>query len=136
MENSSKRILVVDDDQGILDSFEVLLGDRYDLIKANNGYEAIRIVESDPPQLMFLDIKMPGLDGLDLLKRLQKNQKQVEVVIITAMCQEGVEEEAKSLGAVDYLEKPFDIFEVERIASQLLQQLPVTGSSAERLFPK
>jgi two-component system response regulator (stage 0 sporulation protein F) len=121
MENSSKRILVVDDDQGILDSFEVLLGDRYDLIKADNGYEALRIIESDPPQLMFLDIKMPGLNGLDLLKRLRKNQKQVEVVIITAICQEGIEEEAKSFGAIDYLEKPFDIFEVERIASQLLQ---------------
>jgi len=79
---------------------------------------------------------MPGLDGLDLLKRLQKNQKQVEVVIITAICQEGVEEEAKSLGAVDYLEKPFDIFEVERIASQLLHRLPVTESSAEHQFPK
>jgi response regulator of citrate/malate metabolism len=64
---------------------------------------------------------MPGLNGLDLLKRLQKIQKQVEVVIITAICQEWIEEEAKSLGVIDYLEKPLDIFEVERIAFQLLQ---------------
>jgi two-component system response regulator (stage 0 sporulation protein F) len=119
MENSFKRILVVDDDQGILDSFEVLLGDHYDLMKADNSYEALKIIEFDPPQLMFLDIKMPGLNGLDLLKRLQKKQKQVKVVIITAICQEGIEEEAKSLGAIDYLKKPLDIFEVERIASQL-----------------
>lgn len=75
MENLSKRILVVDDDQGILDSFEVLLGDRYDLVKAENGYEALRILETNPPQLMFLDIKMPGLDGIDVLKRLQEYQK-------------------------------------------------------------
>jgi two-component system response regulator (stage 0 sporulation protein F) len=121
MENSSKRILVVDDDQGILDSFEVLLGDRYDLIKAENGYEALKILEADPPQLMFLDIKMPGLNGMDLLKRLQKNQKHIEVVIITASCQEGIEEEAKSLGAINYLKKPLDIFEVERITSQVLR---------------
>ena len=57
MHNLSKRVLVVDDDQGILDSFEVLLGEQYNLIKAENGYEALRILKDDPPQLMFLDIK-------------------------------------------------------------------------------
>ncbi len=120
MENLAKRILVVDDDQGILDSFEVLLGDRYDLVKADNGYEALRILESHPPQLMFLDIKMAGLDGIDILKTLQKGQKSVEVVIITAIDQEKTEEEARSLGVIDYLKKPLDIFEVERITSQVL----------------
>ena len=120
MDNFSKRILVVDDDQGILDSFEVLLGDRYDLVKAENGFEALRIIEAYPPQLIFLDIKMPGLDGIDILKKLQKDQKNVEVVIITATDQEKTEEEAKSLGVIDYLKKPLDIFEVERITSQIL----------------
>lgn len=120
MENLSKRILVVDDDQGILDSFEVLLGDRYDLVKAENGYEALRILEANPPHLMFLDIKMPGLDGIDILKRLQEDQKKVGVVVITATDQEKTEEEAKSLGVIDFLKKPLDIFEIERIASQVL----------------
>ena len=120
MENLSKRILVVDDDQGILDSFEVLLGDRYDLVKAENGYEALRVLETNPPQLMFLDIKMPGLDGMDVLRRLQDDQKKVGVVIITATDQEKTEDEAKSLGVIDYLRKPLDIFEVDRITSQVL----------------
>jgi len=120
MENLSKRILVVDDDQGILDSFEVLLGDRYDLVKAENGFEALRILEANPPHLMFLDIKMPGLDGMDILKRLQEDRKKVGVVVITATDQEKNEEEAKSLGVIDYLKKPLDIFEIERIASQVL----------------
>ena len=120
MENLSKRILVVDDDQGILDSFEVLLGDRYDLVKAENGYEALRILEADPPHLMFLDIKMPGLDGIDILKKLQEDQMKVGVVVITATDQEKTEEEAKSLGVIDFLKKPLDIFEIERIASQVL----------------
>ncbi len=120
MGNLSKRILVVDDDQGILDSFEVLLGDRCDLVKAENGYEALRILENNPPRLMFLDIKMPGIDGIDILRMLQEKQKNVEVVIITATDQEKTEEEAKSLGVIEYLKKPLDIFEVERIASQVL----------------
>jgi DNA-binding NtrC family response regulator len=120
MQNFTKRILVVDDDQAILDSFEVLLGDRYELVKAENGYEALRILESNPPQLIFLDIKMPGIDGIDILKKLQGEQKKVEVVVITAIDSEGTEEEAKSLGVIEYLKKPLDIFEVERIASQVL----------------
>ncbi len=120
MENLSKRVLVVDDDQGILDSFEVLLGDQYHLVKAETGFEALHILENDPPQLMFLDIKMPGLNGIDVLKKLQKVEKRIDVVVITASSQDGIEEEARSLGVIDYLKKPLDIFEVERITSHYL----------------
>jgi DNA-binding NtrC family response regulator len=120
MEYPLKRVLVVDDDQGILDSFEVLLGDRYDLITAENGSKALRILENNPPRLMFLDIKMPGIDGIDILKRLRKEKREVEVVIITATNQENIEDEAKSLGVIDYLKKPLDIFEIDRVAAQVL----------------
>jgi len=115
-----KRILVVDDDQGILDSFDVLLGDRYDLIKAENGYEALRILENNPPTLMFLDIRMPGLSGIDLMRKVHKDQKDVRVVVITATNQEKTEEEARSLGVIGYLRKPLDISEIDRITSQVL----------------
>ncbi|OGP75177.1 MAG: hypothetical protein A2V86_06315 [Deltaproteobacteria bacterium RBG_16_49_23] len=120
MNNFTKRILIVDDDKGILDSFEVLLGDRYDLVMADNGYEALRIIETEQPHLVFLDIKMPGLDGMDVLKKLHEEQKNVEVVIITATHREETEREAKSLGAIDFLMKPLNIVDVERIASQVL----------------
>jgi two-component system response regulator (stage 0 sporulation protein F) len=120
MGHLSKRILVVDDDQGVLDSFEVLLGDRYDFVMADNGYEALRIIETKPPHLVFLDIRMPGLDGMDVLKKLREDQKEMEVVIITATCREETEREAKSLGAIDFLMKPLNIVEVERIAAQVL----------------
>jgi|SRR5271157_3626693 CheY-like chemotaxis protein len=116
----SKRVLVVDDDQGILDSFEVLLGDQYDLVKAESGREALHILETDTPQLMFLDIKMPGISGMDVLKKLQSDRKRVDVVVITASSQDGIEEEARSLGVIDCLRKPLDIFEVERITSHYL----------------
>ena len=119
MENLSKRILVVDDDQGILDSFEVLIGDRYDLVKAENGYKALQILKENPPNLMFLDIKMPGIDGIDILRRLHEEKKEVDVVVITASQQESVEDEAKSFGILNYLRKPLDIFEIDRITSQV-----------------
>ena len=120
MESLSKRVLVVDDDQGILDSFEVLLGDQYDLLKAESGFEALHILETDTPQLVFLDIKMPGLNGIDVLKKLKNQRRCIDVVIITASSQDGIEEEARSLGVIDYLKKPLDIYEVERITSQYL----------------
>jgi DNA-binding response OmpR family regulator len=63
---------------------------------------------------------MPGLDGIDVLRRLQKDQKKVGVVIITGTDQEKTEDEARSLGVVDYLKKPLDIFEIDRIATQVL----------------
>src|SRR4030042_4229755 len=120
MESLLKRVLVVDDDQGILDSFEVLLGDEYHLLKAENGFEALHILETDTPQLMFLDIRMPGLNGIDILKKLKDTHRRVDVVVITASSQDGIEEEARSLGVTDYLKKPLDIFEVERITSRYL----------------
>ena len=120
MAQALKRILVVDDDQGILDSFDVLLGDRYDLVKAENGYEALQILESNPPTLMFLDIRMPGLSGIDLMRKVHKDQKDVRVVVITATNQEKTEEEARSLGVIGYLKKPLDISEIDRITSQVL----------------
>lgn len=116
----SKRVLVVDDDQGILDSFEVLLGDQYDLMKAESGREALHILETDTPRLMFLDIKMPGISGIDVLKKLQHDRKRVDVVVITASSQDGTEEEARSLGVIGCLRKPLDIYEVERITSRYL----------------
>jgi CheY-like chemotaxis protein len=120
MGQALKRILVVDDDKGILDSFDVLLGDRYDLVKAENGYEALQILESNPPTLMFLDIRMPGLNGIDLMRKVHQDRKDVRVVVITATNHEKTEEEARSLGVIDYLKKPLDIFEINRITSQVL----------------
>ena len=69
---------------------------------------------------MFLDIKMPGLNGIDVLKKLKNDRRRVDVVVITASSQDGIEEEARSLGVIDYLKKPLDIFEVERITSHYL----------------
>jgi CheY-like chemotaxis protein len=120
MGQALKRILVVDDDQGILDSFDVLLGDRYDLVKAENGYEALQILESSQPTLMFLDIRMPGLNGIDLMRKVHQDRKDVRVVVITATNQEKIEEEARSLGVIGYMKKPLDIFEIDRITSQVL----------------
>ena len=75
MRNSQKDpIFIVDDDQGILESFDVMLGDDYHLIMIDNGTEAIERLDDNNPSLLFLDIKIPGRNGLEVLANLREKR--------------------------------------------------------------
>ncbi len=115
-----KEIVVVDDDLGILESFDAMLGDDYPLVTLDNGLEAIEYVKSNRPKLIFLDIKMPGINGIEVLKRLRQDKVDAAVVIVTATSQMHYEEEAEELGIIAYLRKPFEIDEVEDITRRVL----------------
>jgi len=115
-----REIVVVDDDQGILESFDVMLGDDYHLVTLDDGFEAIEYVKSHKPRLIFLDIKMPGISGIDVLKRLRREKIDAAVVIVTATTQSHYENEAECLGVTAYLRKPFEVDEVETIARRVL----------------
>ncbi len=69
-----KEIVVVDDDQGILESFDAMLGDDYPLVTLDNGSAAIEYMKSHKPRLVFLDIKMPGMNGMEVLKKLRQDK--------------------------------------------------------------
>jgi two-component system response regulator (stage 0 sporulation protein F) len=115
-----REIVVVDDDQGILESFDAMLGDDYPLVTLDNGFEAIEYVTSHKPKLIFLDIKMPGMDGIEVLKRLRQDKVDAAVVIVTATTKAHYEEEAEELGISGYLRKPFEVDDVEDIARRVL----------------
>lgn len=115
-----KQIVVVDDDQGILESFDAMLGDDYPLVMLNNGFEAIEYVKSHNPKLIFLDIKMPGMNGIEVLKRLRQDKIDAAVVIVTATTQAYYEDEAEDLGITAYLRKPFEVDEVADITKRVL----------------
>lgn len=110
-------IMVVDDDQGILDSFDVMLGDDYDLTMTDNGADAIELLKALNPRLLFLDLKIPKIGGLDVLKWICDNALATKVVIVTALPQKQYEEIAIRYGSYRYLRKPFDPDEIESIAS-------------------
>ena len=114
------EIMVVDNDQGILESFDVMLGDDYSLVTMDNGFEAIKYVRCHKPKLIFLDIKMPGMNGIEVLRSLRRDNIEAAVVIITATTQANIEVEAKELGVTAYLRKPFEIDEVEDITRRVL----------------
>ena len=110
-------IVVVDDDQGILDSFDVMLGDDYALIMTDNGTDAIQLLKTLNPRLMFLDLKIPRPSGIDVLKWVFESSLSTKVVIVTALPQKHFEEIAHQFGSFRYLRKPFDVDEIESIAA-------------------
>jgi two-component system response regulator (stage 0 sporulation protein F) len=114
------EIVVVDDDLGILESFDAMLGDDYSLVTLDNGFEAIEYVKSHTPRLIFLDIKMPGMNGIEILRKLRRDNIDAAVVIVTATTHTDYEEEAEELGVTAYLHKPFEIDDVEDIAKRVL----------------
>ncbi len=113
-------ILVVDDDQGILDSFDAMLGDDYPVTMVSSGNQAVELLREHSPQLLFLDIKMPGMNGMDLLKWMHDRAMATKVVIVTALPQDDYEQMARKFGVYRYLRKPLDVYEVEDVTRRAL----------------
>jgi DNA-binding response OmpR family regulator len=117
------KILVVDDDPGNREVLEELLRMRgYAVVTAASGYEALELVKADPPDLVLLDVNMPGLSGYEVCQKLRENPTThlLPVVIVTAL--EGQEEKIRAIeaGADDFLNKPINPPElVARVKSLL-----------------
>ncbi len=106
-------ILIVDDEPSILQSLSGLLTDEgFEVITANNGYEALKTIDSETPDLVLLDIWMPGIDGIETLKEIKKNNASLPVVIITGHGNVETAVKATKLGAFDLIEKPLNIDKV------------------------
>lgn len=102
------RILVADDEEGIRESLSLILGDEYDLDFSVDGRDTLAKLTQQRYDLALLDIKMPKLDGLDVMKRLREERLTVPVLILTAYQSVELAKEAVKLGAKDYLPKPFE----------------------------
>jgi DNA-binding NtrC family response regulator len=104
------KVLYVDDEE----DFVRTLAERMDMRDlggdvALSGQEALGMLEEDRPDVMVLDLRMPGLDGLEVLRRVKKAYPEIEVIILTGHGSEKDEEEARRLGAFDYLRKPVEL---------------------------
>ena len=106
-------ILIVDDEPSILQSLSGLLTDEgFEVITANNGYEALKVIDTEAPDLVLLDIWMPGIDGMETLKEIKKNSAALPVIIITGHGNVETAVKATKLGAFDLIEKPLNIDKV------------------------
>jgi two-component system response regulator (stage 0 sporulation protein F) len=116
-----KRLLIVDDQQGIrLLLNEVLKKEGYVTYLAANGAEALRYAEEESMDCVLLDMKIPGMDGIEILKCLKEKWPQLPVFMMTAYGELDVVQEALELGAIRYFTKPFDIFEVRDAVNKTL----------------
>jgi len=106
-------VLIVDDEPSILHSLSGLLADEgFEVLTALNGYEALKVIASDSPDLVLLDIWMPGIDGIETLKEIKKDNPYIQVVIITGHGTIDTAVEAIKLGAFGFIEKPLSIDKV------------------------
>ncbi len=107
------RILVVDDERQIRELLARFLArEGYEVVLASNGEEAIKLVESEDPQVILLDVKMPGTDGIEMCKKLKAEEKTsfIPVIIMTALSDRKTE--AVEARADDFVDKPFNLAEL------------------------
>jgi len=106
----SKKVLVVDDEQQIIDFLEHFLA-RFDIQvkKTAKSVEALEVCADFKPDCVFLDIQMPGQDGLCVLKEIRKRHPDQKVIMITGKEEKECQDRARKYGAIDYITKPLDL---------------------------
>ena len=122
MEN--KKVLIVDDQNGIrILLVEVFSVEGYNTFQASNGKIALEIVRQENPDLVLLDMKIPGMDGLEILRRIKQINESIKVIMMTAYGELDMIKEASDLGALMHFTKPFDIDELRIAVNHELNNL-------------
>jgi DNA-binding NtrC family response regulator len=103
-----RSILVVDDESGIRDSIRMILKPNYDVYTAANGSEALQCIQKDKIDIVTLDLRMPGLSGIEVLKEIKKSNADIEVIVVSAYGTPQDHQEAVRHGAGDFIIKPFN----------------------------
>lgn len=113
MKKSEGKILVIDDDKSVRLSLKFMLQNRYDVYLAASAFEGMFCCVENRIDVIMMDIRMPGRDGLSALKKIKKKYPLVEVILITAYASMETVRKALRFGAFDYLVKPFDNDEID-----------------------
>ncbi|MBM7653979.1 response regulator [Neobacillus cucumis] len=118
-----EKILIVDDQFGIRILLnEVFQKEGYQTFQAANGVQALEIVTKHHPDLVLLDMKIPGMDGIEILKRMKVIDPEIRVIIMTAYGELDMIQEAKDLGALTHFAKPFDIDDIRAAVRKHIPQ--------------
>ena len=116
------KLLVVDDEQDICDFVQNFFRERgFQVFTALNGDEALSIAKRENPELVLLDIKMQGMDGIAVLKHLKETNKNLKVIMVTALEDQDKMNEACRLGACDYITKPLVLDHLEQAVEKQLK---------------
>lgn len=116
------KLLVVDDELGVQESLRMIFKEDYDVLTAANSEEAFKIIDEKDPELVLLDVILPGMDGMDVLRKVRSMKPQIQVIMVTAQDKVKTAVEAIKLGAFDYIRKPYDIDELRDLAKRALER--------------
>lgn len=119
------KILIVEDDKSVRDFLERFLRQKgYSQIRmAETGKEALKIVRKGKIKIVTLDIRLPDVNGIEVLRKMKKMDKDISVIMITAFPDEKLAKEAMEEGACDYIVKPFDLVYLELTLRKIAAQL-------------
>ncbi len=115
-------ILIVDDEKGPRESLKMILGPQYRLMTAVNGAQALEEIEREAPDLVISDIRMPGMSGTELLHRIKDISPATPVILITGYANLQSAQEAVRGRAFDYIDKPFDVKELQALVEKALAE--------------
>jgi len=119
---SKHKILVVDDEHLIRWSLEQNLTKQgYDVTTASSGEEALKLAKEESPDLMLLDIQLPGMNGMDVLEKVKENEEDIIVIMVTALGVLETAVKAMRMGAYDYVNKPFNLDELAIVIKKALE---------------
>jgi len=115
-------ILVVDDELGPRESLRMILKPSYEVHTAADGQEALQFIDKEKIDLVTLDLKMPGIPGLDVLREIKKHQEDIEVIIVTGYGTLTHAMEAIRFGAADFISKPFNVADIVAVVSKSIER--------------
>ncbi len=131
--NTEQRILVVDDERDVVVGFRrVFEKDGLRIDAAYSGHEALQAIRTSRPDVVVIDLRMPGLDGLQTLKRIQATDPKILVVLMTAYSTSATVIEAMKHGAFDYLVKPFSVDKLREVVHEALKAARDVRAVADR----
>ncbi|HWR97743.1 MAG TPA: response regulator [Candidatus Methanoperedens sp.] len=126
-----KRVLVVDDDQVVGKSFERVLSEKgYKVDTALNGREAFEKYAGADFDMVFMDLKMPGPDGLEVAQRIKEMNPWLPIVVVTGYGTQEAEERAKVIGVADFLHKPLTPAAIEEVAARVTEHKAAPAAEA------
>ncbi len=109
---SRPSLLIVDDEAGVRESLRMIFNRDFRILEAASSEVAIKKAQEESPEIVLLDIRLPGVGGLEVLRRIKESNPHCQVIMLTALKTAHTALAAKELGAFDYVVKPFDVAEL------------------------
>ena len=123
------RLMIVDDEPDICDFVQNFFQERnFEVVVAYNGTDALKLLEKERPHIVLLDLRIPAMDGMEVLKTIKKFDSNIKVVMITATLDADKAEQAKQLGASEYITKPLLLEQLERTILTISERVGRSGS--------